>query len=128
VPNWLRKATEMQFGQAIGDRSRNRRHCDRCEATVLENADRWTVLQTVSHEKWQEVQTPQVAKVEVLLCGFEKVQREGMEVTDDVSMIEALGETVQLTKRKYPNLKITTLKDVEAASAILIDQGEGRLF
>jgi 2-C-methyl-D-erythritol 4-phosphate cytidylyltransferase len=98
-----------------------------CEATIVESANGRTVLRTVPRQTLWEVQTPQVAKVEALLRGFEKVQQEGMGVTDVVSVIEALGETVWLTKGEYTNLKITTLKDVEAASAILMDRGEGEI-
>jgi 2-C-methyl-D-erythritol 4-phosphate cytidylyltransferase len=70
------------------------------------------------------VHTPQVVRVEALLRGFDKVEKEMLEVTDDVSIIEALNEPVKLTRGEYTNLKITTPEDMDVASAILLDRGE----
>jgi 2-C-methyl-D-erythritol 4-phosphate cytidylyltransferase len=66
-----------------------------------------------------EVHTPQVIKIETLQRGFVKVARENLEVTDDVSIVEALGEPVKLTLGEYTNLKITTPEDMDVAEAIL---------
>ena len=35
------------------------------------------------------------------------MRREGLEVTDDVSIIEALGKPVQITAGSYTNIKVT---------------------
>ena len=43
-------------------------------------------------------------------------------MTDDVSIVEALGEAVKLTRGEYTNLKITTPEDMDVASAILEDR------
>ena len=56
--------------------------------------------------------------------GFEKVNAENLEVTDDVSVIEALGKSVKLTKGEYTNIKLTTPEDLEIAEQILISRGE----
>jgi 2-C-methyl-D-erythritol 4-phosphate cytidylyltransferase len=40
----------------------------------------------------------QVIRPALLQEGFELIQREGTEVTDDVSIIEALGKPVKITK------------------------------
>jgi 2-C-methyl-D-erythritol 4-phosphate cytidylyltransferase len=47
------------------------------------------------------------------------VEAEQLEVTDDVSIVEALGEPVKLTLGEYTNLKITTPEDMDVANAIL---------
>jgi len=47
-----------------------------------------------------------VIKPDLLQAGFELVQREGLEVTDDVSIIEALGQPVRVTKGSYTNIKV----------------------
>jgi 2-C-methyl-D-erythritol 4-phosphate cytidylyltransferase len=60
-----------------------------------------------------------VIKIETLKRGFAKVAAENLEVTDDVSIVEALGEPVKLTKGEYTNLKITTPEDMDVADAIL---------
>ena len=95
-----------------------------CKATIKESDDGIVVQRTIPRSRLWEVHTPQVVKVEALLRGFEKVEKDNLEVTDDVSIIEALGEPVKLTKGEYTNLKITTPEDMDVASAILVDRGE----
>ena len=48
----------------------------------------------------------QVIKPELLKQGFELVQQDNLEVTDDVSIIEALGRPVKVTKGSYTNIKV----------------------
>ena len=95
-----------------------------CKATIKESDDGTFVQRTIPRTRLWEVHTPQVVKIEALLRGFEKVAKEDLEVTDDVSIIEALGEPVKLTLGEYTNLKITTPEDMDVASAILVDRGE----
>ena len=49
---------------------------------------------------------------------------ENLEVTDDVSVIEALGKPVKLTKGEYTNIKLTTPEDLGIAEQILVSRGE----
>lgn len=49
----------------------------------------------------------QIIKPSLLSEGFELIQRERLEVTDDVSIIEALGQPVKLTKGSYTNIKVS---------------------
>lgn len=65
------------------------------------------------------VQTPQCIIPSLLQKGFELVKREGLEVTDDVSIIEALGLPVKLTKGSYTNIKVTTPDDLAIAEKFL---------
>jgi 2-C-methyl-D-erythritol 4-phosphate cytidylyltransferase len=95
-----------------------------CKATIKESDDGVFVQRTIPRSRLWEVHTPQVIKVDTLLRGFEKVEREQLEVTDDVSIVEALGEPVKLTRGEYTNLKITTPEDMDVATAILDDRGE----
>ncbi|KAL7521082.1 hypothetical protein ACHAWX_006297 [Stephanocyclus meneghinianus] len=96
-----------------------------CKATIKETDDGVFVKRTIPRSRLWEVHTPQVVKIEALLRGFEKVARESLEVTDDVSIIEALGEPVKLTRGEYTNLKITTPEDMDVAEAILVERGQG---
>jgi len=48
----------------------------------------------------------QVIHPPLLREGFELVLREGLEVTDDVSIIEALGKPVRITSGSYTNIKV----------------------
>jgi 2-C-methyl-D-erythritol 4-phosphate cytidylyltransferase len=90
-----------------------------CKATIKESEDGQTVLRTIPRSRLWEVHTPQVVNIDTLKRGFAKVQAENLEVTDDVSIVEALGEPVKLTLGEYTNLKITTPEDMDVATAIL---------
>ena len=90
-----------------------------CKATIKESEDGLLVLRTIPRQRLWEVHTPQVIQIETLKRGFTKVTAENLEVTDDVSIVEALGEPVKLTKGEYTNLKITTPEDMDVADAIL---------
>lgn len=93
-----------------------------CKATIKESEDGTLVLRTIERSRLWEVHTPQVVKIETLLRGFAKVEAENLEVTDDVSIVEALGEPVKLSLGEYTNLKITTPEDMDVAEAILEDR------
>jgi 2-C-methyl-D-erythritol 4-phosphate cytidylyltransferase len=93
-----------------------------CKATIKESEDGEFVLRTIPRARLWEVHTPQVVKINTLLRGFKKVADENLEVTDDVSIVEALGEPVKLTRGEYTNLKITTPEDMDVATAILEDR------
>ena len=93
-----------------------------CKATIKESDNGQTVLRTIPRDRLWEVHTPQVVRVSTLLRGFAKVAAENLEVTDDVSIVEALGEPVRLTLGEYTNLKITTPEDMDVATAILEDR------
>eukprot|EP00978_Attheya_sp_CCMP212_P023466 scaffold71946_cov58-Attheya_sp.AAC.4 len=90
-----------------------------CKATIKESIDGVLVSRTIPRSTLWEVHTPQVIKIPTLLRGFAKVEAEQLEVTDDVSIVEALGEPVKLTLGEYTNLKITTPEDMDVANAIL---------
>jgi len=96
-----------------------------CKATIKQSDDGVLVTRTIPRSTLWEVHTPQVIKIEALLRGFAKVEAENIDVTDDVSIIEALGEPVKLTLGEYTNLKITTPEDMEVAEAIL-EERHGR--
>jgi 2-C-methyl-D-erythritol 4-phosphate cytidylyltransferase len=94
-----------------------------CKATIKESSDQGiSVLRTIPRERLYEVHTPQVIRIDLLREGFEQVRQNAWSVTDDVSIIEQLNETVLLTRGEYTNIKITTPEDMEVAEAILRDR------
>ena len=93
------------------------------KATVKESEDGQFVLRTVPRSRLWEVHTPQVIRKDLLINGFEKVKREKLKITDDVSVIEALGLPVKLTLGEYTNIKLTTPEDLSVAEQILRDRG-----
>ncbi|CAN6678332.1 unnamed protein product [Malus baccata var. baccata] len=77
------------------------------------------VVKTLDRRTLWEMQTPQVIKPQLLREGFELVNREGLEVTDDVSIVEHLKHPVYITQGSYTNIKVTTPDDLLLAERIL---------
>ncbi|GMH41058.1 hypothetical protein BSKO_08968 [Bryopsis sp. KO-2023] len=94
----------------------------RVKETVKEVAENMDVIQTLDRSKLWAVQTPQMIKTQLLKNGYELVKKEGLEVTDDVSIIEASGNRVVITQGSYTNIKITTPEDLSTALTFL-DEG-----
>lgn len=87
--------------------------------TIKETEDGEFVLKTLERKRLWEVQTPQVIQPGILAEGFAQVDKKGLEVTDDVSIVEQIGKKVKLTLGDYSNLKLTTPDDMVYAAAIL---------
>uniref|UniRef100_A0A7S0R766 2-C-methyl-D-erythritol 4-phosphate cytidylyltransferase, chloroplastic n=1 Tax=Chlamydomonas leiostraca TaxID=1034604 RepID=A0A7S0R766_9CHLO len=77
------------------------------------------VVKTLQRAKLWEVQTPQVIRTQLLRDGFSLVKAQGLEVTDDVSIIEAMGKPVRITSGAYTNIKVTTPDDMSVAEKFL---------
>ncbi|BBG96257.1 NADH dehydrogenase ubiquinone [Prunus dulcis] len=80
------------------------------KATIKENISMQAnsesfVVKTLDRRTLWEMQTPQVIKPQLLRKGFELVNREGLEVTDDVSIVEHLPHPVYITEGSYTNIK-----------------------
>ncbi|XP_011087605.1 2-C-methyl-D-erythritol 4-phosphate cytidylyltransferase, chloroplastic isoform X3 [Sesamum indicum] len=89
------------------------------KATIKEaNSDSF-VVKTLDRKTLWEMQTPQVIRPDLLKKGFELVNREGLEVTDDVSIVEHLRHPVYITEGSYTNIKVTTPDDLLLAERIL---------
>ncbi|KAK0589575.1 hypothetical protein LWI29_015966 [Acer saccharum] len=89
------------------------------KATIKEANSESFVVKTLDRKTLWEMQTPQVIKPELLKKGFELVNREGLEVTDDVSIVEHLKHPVFITEGSYTNIKVTTPDDLLLAERIL---------
>eukprot|EP00316_Scyphosphaera_apsteinii_P009446 CAMPEP_0119327186 /NCGR_PEP_ID=MMETSP1333-20130426/70113_1 /TAXON_ID=418940 /ORGANISM="Scyphosphaera apsteinii, Strain RCC1455" /LENGTH=235 /DNA_ID=CAMNT_0007335693 /DNA_START=153 /DNA_END=860 /DNA_ORIENTATION=+ len=92
------------------------------KATVKESEDGVFVMRTLERSRLWEIQTPQVIRPQLLRDGFRRVRDEGLEVTDDVSIVEQMGAPVKLTMGEYTNLKLTTPEDMVIAEQILADR------
>ncbi|KAK1310315.1 hypothetical protein QJS10_CPA08g00965 [Acorus calamus] len=89
------------------------------KATIKEANSNCFVIRTLDRKTLWEMQTPQVIKPKLLRNGFELVNREGLEVTDDVSIVEHLKHPVYITEGSYTNIKVTTPDDLLLAERIL---------
>lgn len=89
------------------------------KATIKEASSDNFVTRTLNRQTLWEMHTPQVIKPSLLRKGFEVVYREGLEVTDDVSIVEHLKHPVYITEGSYTNIKVTTPDDLLLAERIL---------
>ncbi|WCJ41957.1 2-C-methyl-D-erythritol 4-phosphate cytidylyltransferase chloroplastic [Euphorbia peplus] len=89
------------------------------KATIKEANSESFVVRTLDRKTLWEMQTPQVIKPDLLKKGFEYVNSHGLEVTDDVSIVEHLKHPVYITEGSYTNIKVTTPDDLLLAERIL---------
>ena len=71
----------------------------------------------VPRDRYRLVQTPQVFKLSLLRRAYEQLYMENF--TDDASVVENLGEPVQIVDGNRENIKITTPYDFVVAKAIV---------
>jgi 2-C-methyl-D-erythritol 4-phosphate cytidylyltransferase len=69
-------------------------------------------------------QTPQVFRTDVYELALIKAKEDGLEVTDDNSLIENIGAKIKLVECGRNNLKITTPEDIPLALAIIKSREE----
>ena len=81
----------------------------------------------VPREIVRGMQTPQGAMLSVMSEAYERAEREGIEGTDDASLLAAAGFPVFLTQGSRFNLKLTTKEDLTMAESILSAR-EGSFF
>ena len=85
------------------------------------------VEETVDRSVLWSVQTPQVFQADLIRAAVEQAAENGVQVTDDCSVVERLGMKVVLTPGDRENIKVTTPFDLILGQAILdLRQEEGR--
>lgn len=70
------------------------------------------------------VQTPQIFEIGLLRRAYKALKENPFPVTDDASLVEALGEPVAVAEGCYENIKITTPEDLLLAEKILEKRGK----
>ncbi|MBI2654460.1 2-C-methyl-D-erythritol 4-phosphate cytidylyltransferase [Candidatus Woesearchaeota archaeon] len=78
------------------------------------------VEKTIDRTKIYQVQTPQAIKYGLFMEAFKNAKNKNLKVTDDASLIEAIGKKVKIVPCSYENIKITTQDDLEIAEGILM--------
>ena len=76
-----------------------------------------TVSETVPREKLWVVQTPQAFQIRELREAHKALGKK--EATDDCMAVEMAGGTVRIVPWLNPNIKITTVEDLQTAAALL---------
>jgi 2-C-methyl-D-erythritol 4-phosphate cytidylyltransferase len=87
-------------------------------ADTLKQVENGIVVATVPREGLWQAQTPQAFRRELLVRAHESATRERLTVTDDASLFEYLGLSVQVVQGSPLNLKITTPADLTMGEAI----------
>ncbi len=77
------------------------------------------VGESVDREGLWGMQTPQIFGRQILLSAYEQVVAEGLQVTDEVSALQAVGRSVRIVPNAHPNLKITTPGDLQIARGLV---------
>ena len=75
------------------------------------------VAETLSRERLWAVQTPQAFQMREFRAAFRAVGKN--ELTDDCQAVELNGGTVRILQSFKPNVKITTVEDLQLAAALL---------
>lgn len=88
--------------------------------TIKEADDESLVTKTLNRRRLWTIQTPQTFKYDLLLQAHLHARRNNIDVTDDASLIEELGNhRVKLVMGASENMKVTTPGDLAIAEAIL---------
>lgn len=77
------------------------------------------ILSTPDRSAMWAVQTPQIFEKELYRRAMEHAEKNQLAVTDDCSMVEAIGEKVRLIRGEYSNIKLTTPVDITLAESLL---------
>ena len=78
------------------------------------------VENTIDRKQIYQVQTPQAVKYGLIVESFKNANKKNIKVSDDVSLVEALGKKVKIVPCSYENIKITTKDDLKIAEGILM--------
>lgn len=103
----------VKLAKRVGAATVGRRMTD----TVKRVEKGTAVAGTENREKLWAVQTPQAFQFSVLVNAYKALGKN--EVTDDCQAVELAGGTVRIYENRAPNFKITTVEDLQIASALL---------
>ncbi len=84
---------------------------------TIKKVDKKEIVSTVTREGLYQVQTPQVFPIGILKKAYKAIGKK--ECTDDCMVVEKSGEKVRIYETNQPNLKITTVEDLQIAVALL---------
>lgn len=77
------------------------------------------VEQTLDRRQIYLAQTPQAARYSLLKEALEKAYSQGLQATDEASLLEAIGVKVKIVETDGTNMKVTTPEDFIVAEALL---------
>src|SRR3712207_1631713 len=71
-----------------------------------------SIISTPNRNSLWAAQTPQVFDFNLLMMAYKNAYDNNLSMTDDASMVEALGHRVKIVMGSYENIKITTPEDL----------------
>ena len=86
---------------------------------TVKQVEHHLIERTVPRENLWLAQTPQAFQAKAILAAHERAAEQQMMGTDDASLFEWLGESVQVVPGDYHNIKMTTPEDLLFGDAIL---------
>lgn len=86
---------------------------------TIKKVDQHQVMETVERSSLWQVQTPQAFRFSILFRAHQQAHRENFLGTDESSLVERLGYSVNVVTGDYDNIKLTTPEDLYFAEAIL---------
>ena len=94
--------------------------CARPVTETLKRADKHGVITgSIDRAHAWIMETPQVFDRDLICEAYERVLRDGLQVTDEVSAVQHLGADVLVVENPSPNLKITHPADLALAERLL---------
>ena len=104
----------VKLAKRVGAATVGRRMTD-----TVKRVEKGTLVSaTEEREKLWAVQTPQAFNFRVLQNAYKSLGKN--DVTDDCQAVELSGESVRIYENREPNFKITTVEDLQIASALLV--------
>ena len=85
---------------------------------TLKDVESGRVVRTVDRSRVARAQTPQGFRYDLLARALAAARRDGVDGTDEASLVERLGAPVEAVAGEQANIKITTRLDLIAAEAI----------
>jgi 2-C-methyl-D-erythritol 4-phosphate cytidylyltransferase len=104
-------AAAAQDGAAVAAR--------RVTDTIKESQTGAFIDRTIDRSRLWAVQTPQAFRVEVIRRGLEAVRERGLQVTDDTTACELIGQSVRLVEVTELNPKVTVQEDLALVELLL---------
>lgn len=89
--------------------------------TIKVVSDEENVHHTPKRSLLWAAQTPQCFWFDLLKKGYENAIKEGIQGTDDSSLVEKTGQKIKMIMGSYDNIKITTPEDLIIAESIARD-------
>ena len=91
---------------------------------TIKRVEAGRVVATPPRSECYAAQTPQVFRIDWLRDALAKADADGVRGTDDASLVERLGVTVEVVEGDPANLKITSAEDLALAEVWLRRRGE----